>query len=323
MKQNKLIITAAVILILTIVLFMAYDFFVGFNSSDKNVYEYNLDHLSKVEPSLINYSEVQQIKPEIEVLRAVAVNENDDIYITGKDKVLIFDKKGQLQKEIVTDYQAFCIAVNEQKEIFVGQRKQIDIYDSTGVLKDSWIINNGNPVVTSIAVSETSVFIADAGNKIVYHYDLEGNMINEIGRKDSLQGIKGFLIPSPYFDLAIGREDELWVVNPGRHQLEAYTISGRFLSSWNKTSMGLDGFSGCCNPSHIAILPNGSFVTSEKGIIRVKIHNPSGEFESVVAAPKVFDKGTKGLDLAIDSQNRIIVIDPKKGLVRIFEKNKG
>jgi len=178
-------------------------------------------------------------------------------------------------------------------------------------------------VVTSIAVSETSVFIADAGNKIVYHYDLKGNMINEIGRKDSLQGVKGFLIPSPYFDIAIGREDELWVVNPGRHQLEAYSIDGRFLSSWKKTSMGLDGFSGCCNPSHIAILPNGSFVTSEKGIIRVKIHKPSGAFESVVAAPKVFDKGTKGLDLAIDSQNRIIVIDPKKGLIRIFEKNKG
>ncbi len=84
--------------------------------------------------------------------------------------------------------------------------------------------------------------------------------------------------------------------------------------------MGLDGFSGCCNPSNFVILPNGSFVTSEKGIIRVKIHNPAGEFETVVATPNQFEKGTTGLDLAVDSDGRILVLDPKKGMVRIFSK---
>ncbi len=85
--------------------------------------------------------------------------------------------------------------------------------------------------------------------------------------------------------------------------------------------MTIDGFSGCCNPSHIAILADGSFVTSEKGLVRVKILNPTGKLKSVVAGPDQFDEETRGLDLAVDSENRIIVLDPKKRLIRIFEKN--
>ena len=48
MKQNKSIIIIAIIFIIAIVIFMAYDFFGGFGKSDKNVYEYKLDHLKKV-----------------------------------------------------------------------------------------------------------------------------------------------------------------------------------------------------------------------------------------------------------------------------------
>jgi len=83
--------------------------------------------------------------------------------------------------------------------------------------------------------------------------------------------------------------------------------------------MQLDGFGGCCNPSHVAMLSDGSFVTSEKGLERVKIHLPSGDFKSVVAAPSQFDEGTKGLDLAVDSKDRILVLDPSRKMVRIFE----
>ena len=79
-----------------------------------------------------------------------------------------------------------------------------------------------------------------------------------------------------------------------------------------------DGFSVCFNPSHIAMLPDGSFVTSEKGIVRVKKHNPAGEFVCLVACPDQFAEGTEGLDLAVDSAQRILVLDPKAPAVRIF-----
>jgi len=320
MKQNKSIIIIAIIFIIAIVIFMAYDFFGDFSRSEKNVYEYNLDSFEKVDASLVNYKEVQQIVPGIEVLKGIAINNDDNIYVTGEDKILIYNNDGNLLKEINTESNALCITVDEGENIFLGAKDHIEIWSSDGNKKDTWEILNPKVIITSIAISDSSVFVADAGNKIVYHYDMEGNIKNEIGRKDSLAGIQGFIIPSPYFDLAIGRDGELWVVNSGRHQFESYDKKGNQKSTWKKTSMQLDGFSGCCNPSHIAILPNGSFVTSEKGIVRVKIHEPSGEFRSVVAPPELFEKGTRGLDLAVDSENRIIVLDPKKGLVRIFEE---
>lgn len=320
MKQSKIIIIIGIFVIIAVVAFMAIDFFVGLNRPQRNVYKFDLEKLNKVDSSLIDYSEILQIEPDLEKIKAIAIDANDNIYVTGSNNILVYDKSGELKKDFITDVDAQSICVNEVNDIILGVRDHIEIWDAKGEQKTIWKAVNEKSLITSIATTQSSVFVADAGNKIVYHYDLDGNLINEIGRKDSLKGIQGFVIPSPYFDLAIGRDGEIWIVNSGRHQLESYDKEGNLKSSWKKTSMGLDGFSGCCNPSHISILSDGSFVTSEKGIVRVKIHQPSGEFKSVVAAPLKFEKGTRGLDLAVDSENRIIVLDPKKGLIRIFKK---
>ncbi|HQU73469.1 MAG TPA: hypothetical protein PLG66_14295, partial [Calditrichia bacterium] len=64
----------------------------------------------------------------------------------------------------------------------------------------------------------------------------------------------------------------------------------------------------------------GSFVTSEKGLARVKIHERTGDLRTVVAAPGDFQKGTVGLDLAVDARGRVLVLDPRMGAVRVFEK---
>ena len=76
----------------------------------------------------------------------------------------------------------------------------------------------------------------------------------------------------------------MWVVNPGMHAFENYEFDGDLRAFWENTSMKIDGFSGCCNPAHFTFLPDGSFVTSEKGLVRVKVHKPSGELLGVVAA---------------------------------------
>lgn len=322
MEKNKIIIGIAIVVIISVVGFMAVDFFIGLDKPEKNIYEFNLDTFTEVDSSLVSYSELQNFAPDIEKLKAVAVDQDDNIYVTGKDKILIYDKNANLLNEINTGTEALSIKVSDDKDIHIGARDHIEIWNTNGEKKDSWEILNDRVVITSIALADSSVFVADAGNKIVYRYNLDGKLVNEIGRKDSIKGIQGFVIPSPYFDIAIGRDDELWVVNSGRHQFEAYDKYGNLKSSWKKTSMNLDGFSGCCNPSNMAILSNGSFVTTEKGIVRVKIHLPSGEFNSVVATPEQFDKGTRGLDVAVDSENRVIILDPMRGLIRIFTSNK-
>ena len=86
--------------------------------------------------------------------------------------------------------------------------------------------------------------------------------------------------------------------------------------------MELTGFAGCCNPTHFLILEDGRYVTSEKGIPRVKICNRLGEFTALVAGVERFDEGTVGLDLARDSAGRILVLDPARRAIRIFVEGK-
>ncbi len=319
MKQNKIIITTALLFILVIVAFMAWDFF-SKNTDKKNVYEYNLDSYKEVDKNLISHNEAYQIKPTFNKIKGVNTNLKDDIYVTGNGFVEIYNKSGDVINKIKTNVNARCLSVDENDNIILGVGNHIEIWSNNGILKQKWESIN-NCIITSIAIVDSAIFIADAGNKVVYHFNKKGKLLNTIGEKDMDQGIQGFVIPSPYFDIAIGRDSELWAVNSGRHQLEAYTPDGKLISSWKKSSMQLNGFSGCCNPSHIAILKDGSFVTSEKGIVRVKIHNPEGTFKSVVASPEMFEDGTTGLDIAVDSEGRIIVLDPKMGLIRIFEKS--
>ena len=95
------------------------------------------------------------------------------------------------------------------------------------------------------------------------------------------------------------------------------------MSYWGTASLAASGFGGCCNPSHIALLPDGSLVTSEKGLPRVKVYDADGTFRAVVAGPESFRPGTVGLDLAVDDEGRVLVLDPSREELRIFVPRKG
>ena len=319
MKQ-KLIIGLSLISLLIVIVFMAKDFFEGSNRSQSNPYEYKLDNLKNIDTTLITYSEINQIKPDVENPLAIAIDSKDQIYVCGENMLVKLDSDGNQILSFDIHSTAYCINVSPSEDIYLSKLDHIEVRKPDGTVKALWKIINERAVITSIATTADFVFAADAGNKIVYQYNLKGELIKEIGKKDTLTGAPGFIIPSPYFDLLIGTQGKLWVVNPGRHAFENYNFDGKLISSWERTSMQLEGFSGCCNPSHIALLSDGSYVTSEKGLERVKIHAPNGDFKTVVAGPESFIEGTTGLDLAVDSKDRIYVLDPIKKLIRVFEK---
>jgi hypothetical protein len=99
---------------------------------------------------------------------------------------------------------------------------------------------------------------------------------------------------------------------------------------WGKAGSDIAGFFGCCNPSHLALLPDGRFVTSEKGIPRIKIYRADGEMECVVAGPQQLDVPANSLgdprttesqlvfDVAVDGQGRILVLDHRSNSIRVF-----
>jgi hypothetical protein len=215
----------------------------------------------------------------------------------------------------------------------------VEIYRK-GKLVQTWQSLGDKTVLASIAVSDEDVFVADAGNRVVVRFDKDGNIVNKIGEKDESRNIPGFVIPSPYFDLAIARDGLLRVVNPGKQRIEAYTFAGDLEFSWGQYSNKVEGFCGCCNPVNFAILfgddssgDEDKFITCEKGLTRIKVYNESGEFVGVVAGPEQLIEGGKvevcdspeecqmgGFDVAVDLEGRVFVLDTIKNIVRIFSE---
>ena len=290
------------------------------NSIQENPFEYSIESFKQFDPKLLQYSEINQITLCFQQVSGIAVGPEGTIYVTGDESVLIMSNEGKLQSTVSTGETAHCLAVDINGDLYLGMNDHIEVYDSAGVRKANWITLGDDALITSVTVTNDYVFVADAGSRTVRKFDKSGKELLEIAGKDESKDIPGCVVPSRFFDVSVDPDGFLWVVNPGRHSLENYTFDGDLRTSWGTYSMDIEGFCGCCNPSHITILDDGTFVTSEKGIARVKVYNRLGNLESVVAGPNQFNDGTEGLDIASDSNGKIYVLDPMKKAVRIFEK---
>ncbi len=316
--NKKITISISLILLIGLLAIMSWDLFFSTENQVGNQYEYKLDKLKQVDTNLLCYKEVQDIKISDTKIYGLSIDADDITYVSANGKVLVFNNNGDSLSSFAISGKANCITAADDGKLYLSFKDHIEIWSKKGELISKWDTINSAAYITSIAVDESSVFLADAGNKIVHQYDKSGKLINKIGKRNRKKDILGFFIPSPFFDVMIGRDGELWAVNTGRHTFEAYDKLGDLKSKWQRRSMQLDGFSGCCNPSHAALLSDGSFVTAEKGLERVKIHYANGDLKCVVAKPNQFVEGTVGLDLAVDSKDRIFILDPEKKMVRIF-----
>ncbi len=280
-------------------------------------FDYSLEDYRQVDPALIRYAEAEPLVPTIGNITALAIAPDGKVYAGGENAIEIFPDAGTFPIAGTP----VCIAVDDEGSVFIGMQDHVEIF-SKDWKKTVWASPGEKAYLTSIAVDDWYVYVADAGSRRIWRYEKEGGEPLEIGKKDWVNGVRGFNIPSPYFDIDIGTDGSVWAVNPGYHALENYRPDGMPISSWEKSGFAIEGFSGCCNPSHFALMPDGSFVTAEKGLPRVKIHNLDGSLLCVVAAPDQFDEGVVGLDVAVDDEGRIHVLDPSRNQVRIFEEKR-
>jgi hypothetical protein len=317
--KNKGIVFFLVFLAVIIIAVVAFDF--NASKSDKlpaNPYEFNVDPFSLIDTTLIQYKESRDLAINFNEPTGVSYFDNQ-LFVVGDQKMQIMEPNGKLIKEISFEQKPSCVYASSSN-IFVGFRKSLSVLNRDGLNIANWNSFSDSTVITSIAEKEGIVFVADAGKRIIRKFDLDGKQQGVILGKSGNDQIHGFIIPSPYFDLAFNTNNELWVVNPGKHSLENYTVSGELRTWWEASSIKIEGFSGCCNPAHFAFLPDGSFVTSEKGIIRIKVYKPSGEFSGVVAAPSKFAENGHAPDLAIDNQGNVYALDMDKKMLRLFVK---
>lgn len=292
-----------------------------------------LARLRKIDPALIQYRQTGELPVRMQAVRALAVGPDDRIYVGGDKAIQVFEPGGDRLLEIVLDGEPKCLAVGAAGSgdaggaghvapgrVYVGVGDHVELFDEQGKREATWDGLGRNAVLTSLAVAEQDVFVADAGNRVVWHYDASGKRKGQIGKRDDQRGIPGFAIPSPYFDVAVAPDGLLRVVNPGALRIEAYTFEGDLETSWTRRSSVLEGFFGCCNPAHFAVFADGRLVTAEKGIARVKVYDDNLKFICVVSGPEQLD--VEAADVAVDGRDRILFLDPKAKSVRVFEHKK-
>ncbi len=315
--KKKLFLVFAIALFLSLVTWILLDMFTGTPELQKNPFDYGMKDLRKSD-SVPAFSEINPVKSILPEVKCLATDLQGRIYIGGQGGVEILDASGHRLSRFSIPGLATCIAAMSDGNLAIGMEDHMEIWNPSGVRISAWLPADTGSILTSVASSDNRIYVADAGKLIVYEYDRTGQILSKIGEKDPVRKIPGFIIPSPYFDVAINSAGELWVANTGRHELERYGPDGSLLASWGESSGLLDGFCGCCNPSNFTFLSDGSFVTSEKGIERVKIYSPDGKFKALVVGPESFSEGTRGLDLAPGLKGAILVLDPSRNQVRIF-----
>jgi hypothetical protein len=288
---------------------------------------YDVERFRKTDPALVHYEATTPLPSPQPEPKRLTFAPDGTLWLAAASQIIALDKQGAKKAEFAATEEVRCLTVAPDGKILAGLKDHIDVFDAQGKQQARWDAPAKRCWFTSLAAGPDDVFASDAGNRVVYHFDRAGRLLGRIGEKNKAQDIPGFVVPSPYFDLEIGADGLLWVANPGFHQLQAFTFDGRFEKKWGEASFGIEGFCGCCNPSYFTRLADGRFVTSEKGLARVKVYSATGQFEGVVAGPEEFPKYFENLtetpipmDVAADAEGRVYVADTLGNQIRVYRR---
>jgi hypothetical protein len=323
MKKRGL--TIVILVILTVIIAVIVVDFLN-NRPDRrgeNPYALEVDQYKEVDPELISHRETRNFDLGLLIPSDMTLYDRA-LYVSGNSSLVVIPLDGgpAAMHELLPG--ATCLEV-DQGHIFVGFKSHVAKYSHEGELLQEWPDLGERAVVTNLAILGDRIFVADAGNRRIVIFNREGQQLGEFEGKAESEDGHGFIIPSANFDLAVNSFGELWVVNPAKHSIENYSEEGRMRGFWQSAAIGIEGFQGCCNPARITVMEDGSFVTSEKGMVRIKIHDQSGALISVVAPPASFEKPRgnqeegKAPEVCADEKGVVYALDFDRDVIRVFE----
>ena len=294
-------------------------------------FTYDVARFQTSDPALLKFEEASRFAVGLERAGALAVAADGVIFVGGIGGVRKFSATGEPLATFALDQPVTALALRPSGELLVGQKGRLLVLDASGAEVAVWSGFAERFLPTSIALGKEHVFVADAGNRVVVKLDPTGKQLAVIGARDLDRNLRGFVVPSPYFTVRMGPDGLLRISNPGEHTIEAFTLDGDLETAWGKGSFAVEGFCGCCNPVNFEMFPDGSFVTCEKGLPRVKLYDSHGEFTGLVAGPEAFPEylqaanaGTPetlnvGIYAAVDATGRVIILDAVGGTVRLMK----
>jgi hypothetical protein len=250
---------------------------------------------------------------DIGKLSSIAITDNDLILCAGDSFLACYDIEFNLLWQQAVDESIYALAESEGV-IYAAGHEEIMVFDSTGQLLEKWGPYDDGALLTGISANQNYVAFADAGNQLVFVTDKRGALKSIVGHPGNQ-----FIIPSAYFDVIISDYDTLIIANTGKRNIEFRTIKGDLIRSIGEEGDEFENFCGCCNPSHIDILPDGNIVTAEKGINRLKITRPDGSFLEPVAQPEHFAASIP-LDISVSREGLIYGANRKDSKIYVFKR---
>jgi len=241
-----------------------------------------------------------------ESVHGVAVGPDGAIHVVGDSRVVVLSPDDQRLRSWAAARPGYSLAVAADGSVYVGEEGQVELFDRAGKRHDVWRDAQRFGLVTAIGLFDEGVVVADVRDRCLRRCDRAGRVLNNIGKDNKM---KGFLVPNRHLDFAIDREKVLHVCNPGKHRVERYTVDGKLLGHFGRfTGSDPAGFSGCCNPTNIALTPNEHVVVTEKAGPRAKLYDAQGKLLALIGEGD-FDLSCKNMDVAVDGEGRVYVVD--------------
>jgi len=317
--KNKYLTALIIVIVITGIYFLGRKLLEPkFGESEPNPFDLKLDSIGKIDSDNFGNYKYSQIQLELKEAKAIAFL-YDQIFVSGDNKLQVLNKKGILIREFSTSGTATAIEVFEEK-IFSGIKDHIEIYNTEGKLLSKFKSFGEKAYITSLTILNNKIYAAEAEAELVYELNDQGDITDIIGDSVPASDIMRFVLPSYYFDVAIDPDGFLWISNTGKHKLINVNTENKMRSYWGTSSSEIQDFCGCCNPTHFKITEDGSFITSEKGIVRIKKYDAAGKFVHAIAGPEFFKKGSEGLDITIDDEGGIYVLEPAASIIHVFKE---
>jgi len=236
------------------------------------------------------------------------------LYVVGDGRLItLHTDRSAGDLNLTFDGSPRCVAVGADSILYVGVDDHVETFSATGESLSRWPVPVAGAFLSELAVAGDFAFVTDRRHSALYRYRADDGEI--------LEQHRGFTVfSSPVLGVAATPGGTFWVANPGARELRHYSAEGQVLAQWSREGRDLDGFSGCCNPMSVAVLPDGNLLVSEMHILRVKIIRPDGSLVGLVAGPDAFDPQTPHLNVAVDAKGRLLVLDPVRRQIRVFER---
>lgn len=205
----------------------------------------------------------------------LAIDSNDNVYITQYKRIWKFDSNGNKLAEWGVDDQTFFgpsgLAFDSNDKLFVADRWRVLMMDTNGNILSQWGSEgdeNGQfRAAGAVAVdSKNSVYVSDSYLHRVQVFGNNGNFIKIIGGVGHTDGL--FVVPG---GLALDSNDHLYVADYYNNRIHKFTSSGLFLekwgSAWEMPGSGLGEFN---NPGGITVGSDDSVYIADVSNYRIQ-----------------------------------------------------